>query len=305
MKNILICSISLFFFANCVEKFDLGLESTDSHLVVEGLVENNAGPHYIRLTKSNVGVKVFEDNDSGFIDNFDVVEDATVILTDDFGQVETLELIPKNDQLDPYDYPYQKFGGFYKTTNFIGVPGRTYFLKVITKEGKIYTASDYMKKTPQIESLSYELRTLEKDGSEYYVPLLHFDEPNSIGDYYLISNSEYKFDEPKLNTISTWRFEVLSDKNLNSGSISTFLDNGAEPNDFGYYPYSYGSEIHVKMSSLSIESYNYYKLLLTQFEQDGGAYNPSPASPPTNISNGGLGFFRASAVAEAETIIEE
>jgi len=65
-----------------------------------------------------------------------------------------------------------------------------------------------------------------------------------------------------------------------------------------------GDSIHVTMSSLSSNAYNYYKNLIEQFENDGGAYKPTPASPPTNISNGGLGFFRASSVVEAKTIIK-
>jgi hypothetical protein len=39
-------------------------------------------------------------------------------------------------------------------------------------------------------------------------------------------------------------------------------------------------------------------MLLKQFKNDGGAYQPSPSSPPTNMSNGALGYFRASAIIE-------
>ena len=295
----------MLFFTTCVEKFDLDLDSTDARLVVEGLVENNTGPHYIRLTKSNIGVKVFRDNDSRFIDNFDIVEDATIILTDDSGQTETLELIPKNEQLDPYDDPYQKFGGFYKTTNFTGIPGRTYFLKIITKEGKVYEATDKMPSIPDLQEISYEKKILEKDGSIFYVPKITYYEPYVLGNTYLIQNDNYGSYELNLNTKSIWQFEVLSDKNLNSGVNTFFLDNGAQTNDLGYYRYSYGDEIHVKMSSISEKASKYFNSLLEQFKQDGGAYKPSPASPHTNISNEGLGFFRTSAVAEAKTIIKE
>ena len=52
------------FFLGCVEPFDLELDKLKARLVVQGLIENNAGPHYIRLTKSNPGLKVIENNDS-------------------------------------------------------------------------------------------------------------------------------------------------------------------------------------------------------------------------------------------------
>jgi len=55
-------------------------------------------------------------------------------------------------------------------------------------------------------------------------------------------------------------------------------------------------EYRIRMYSITEEGYNYYKALIAQFKNDGGTYSPAPASPPTNIDNGGLGFFRASAV---------
>ena len=52
----------------------------------------------------------------------------------------------------------------------------------------------------------------------------------------------------------------------------------------------------IEMHSITKEAYDYYKALIQQFKTDGGGYSPSPASPPTNLDNGALGFFRASAV---------
>jgi hypothetical protein len=43
---------------------------------------------------------------------------------------------------------------------------------------------------------------------------------------------------------------------------------------------------------------------LEQFKQDSGVYKPTPASPPTNISNGGLGFFQTSSFIKSKVIIE-
>lgn len=299
MKKNIIYSIVFLTFLGCVKEFNLDLNKVKPRVVIEGLIENTSGPHYIRVTKSATGAFI-KNNYLDIDENVEIIENALVVVSDDSGQTEQLTLIPQNSQNEDI---FDK-GGYYKTTNFKGEPNRKYTLKVTTKDNEIYTASDYMKPAPIVKSLSYELRILEKDGQEYYVPLLSFFEPEETNDYYLIAQGVQPIERTNPNTILSWEFEVLSDKNLNFGDITVFLDNGASPEDFGYYYYSLGEDIHVKMSSLSIEAYNYYKFLLEQFRQDGGVYKPTPASPPTNISNGGLGFFQTSASVSSKVKIK-
>ena len=64
-----------------------------------------------------------------------------------------------------------------------------------------------------------------------------------------------------------------------------------------------GDSIYIGLSSLTIEAFQFYKALLQQFKNDGGAFQPAPGSPPTNMSNGALGYFRASALSEKRTKI--
>ena len=312
MKNIFIYGSALLFFLGCVEPFDLELDKAKARLVVQGLIENNAGPHYIRLTKSNPGLKVIENNDSGYIDNFFniiedaiIVEDATVIITDDFGQTETLELIPKKDELDPYDNTFQEFGGFYKTSNFIGVEGRTYSIKITTIEGEIYTASDYMHPISKIDSIKFQKVMGDIGKWDYYVPMLYFKDPQENEENRYLVQLAKEEDIKIVYGGDLWEFAILSDKYFQPGKTGVSIDNGVGPRDWSWYRSWPGDLLYIGMNSLSDQSYTYYKFLLEQFQQDGGAYKPSPASPPTNISNGGLGFFRASAVAEAEAIVGE
>ena len=121
MKNILIYSSALFLFLGCKEPFDLELDKAKPRLVIQGLIENNAGPHYIRITKSNVGKitrydgNVYDEN--MYVDeNVEGIEDATVIISDDTGQEEQLTLIQNSTR-------WYSLNGFYKTTNFTGVVG--------------------------------------------------------------------------------------------------------------------------------------------------------------------------------------
>lgn len=318
--------ISIYIYS-CVEEFNLNIGDFESRLVVEGVVTNKPGPYYIRLTKSNTGAFIKPDN--SYTDNAEPVMNALIIISDNVDQVDTL--IPIDVNIEEYQYgldslyvyykfTYDSFGniidtiilpdrsefrhdrGYYKTTHLAGIPERTYYLTIIAEDYE-YHAAAYMPSIPQIDSIGYYKNILEKDGSEYYIPLLYFKEPQGVDNYYLIQ----LIDEESSRAVSakfTWEFSILSDEYLKPYVNGLNVDDGVSPEGYDFYTYFYGNEIHITMSSLTQEAYNYYKNLLDQFENDGGAYKPTPASPPTNISNGGLGFFRASAVVEKKIIIE-
>src|SRR5665648_139811 len=196
MKNvILIISLIQILLLGCIEDFDLNPENAEPRLVVEGLVSNNPEPYLIRLTESHTGK--FVEPDFHNIDNATGVLNALIIISDNVNQVDTL----KPMEFNPDDYEYDhRFGyykiifdgtgsaidtvywkystefnyerGFYMTTHLKGIPGRTYLLKVIS-EGKEYQASSFMPEVPDIDSISYFKKIMEKDGQEYYIPLLY------------------------------------------------------------------------------------------------------------------------------------
>jgi hypothetical protein len=328
MKTSYIYILVLFIFSSCVEKFDLELESVAPRLVVEGLVENSDGPHFIRLINSKVGAHVFES--SIYSDSLAFEKGATVIISDDSGQTEVLEEVPadKNDYRyhpimekfvkynasneweieEVIDYPIQYHsGGFYKTTAFTGIPGRTYFLKIITKEGEVYTASDFMAPVPTIKKIEFQKEVSDKDGQEFYYPTISFDDPQEgVLNNYLFQLQKEEFSRTR-EAGDFWEFSIISDEHLNSQVNNLKIDDGASTRGVsGFFWNTSPYELHyIKMSSLSNQSYDFYKGVLAQFEQDGGAYKPTPSSPITNISNNGLGFFRASASVEWESTLAE
>lgn len=57
-----------------------------------------------------------------------------------------------------------------------------------------------------------------------------------------------------------------------------------------------GSLIIEKKYSLNEEFADYHRALLVETQWQGGVYDEFSSNPPTNISNGGLGFFGVSAV---------
>lgn len=283
---------------SCVEDFDLKLQNADPRLVVEGWITNKPGPYYIRLTKSKIGT--FASQDQNYFENVEFVKGAVVIISDDHGQIDTLRFIQPNDNSDPRD---KWFRGYYKTSKLIGIPDHTYFLKIKVWE-KEFKASAYMPIVPEIDSLRYSMKISEKDGDKYYVPLISFKEPQGIENYYL-AQLKNDFSSHLVVNTSIWQYSIFSDAHMTPYVSNLNIGLGNNPRGITYPIYHNGDSIYVALSSLTKEGYDYYKALMEQFENDGGAYKPTPASPPTNISNGGLGLFRASAISEKRTKIPE
>jgi hypothetical protein len=326
MKNVLIFIVLTIIFSSCIEDFDLKLPGTEPRLVVDGLISSKPGPNYIRLTLSKTGNITTSDISNNEL--VDPITDAIVVVSNDSGQSDTLRYIQWNESEYSWDYrtgnsikiikdqygittdtivitdpSYYNKRGFYKTSRLKGIPGTTYFLNVKYKE-KEYVASAYMPPVPDIDSIGYLLKKSEIVGkSDKYIPLLYFQEPQGTKDYYLIQLQNEIFTQSGYGN-STWQFSILSDTFLEPYVSGLNVSTGFSPRGENFYPaYWEGDSIYVALSSLTKDGFNYFQNLLDQFGNDGGAYKPTPASPPGNISNGGLGLFRASAVSEKRTKI--
>ena len=154
-----------------------------------------------------------------------------------------------------------------------------------------------MPPVPVIDSLGYFKKIMEKDGQVYFIPLIYFSEPQGIKNYYLIQLQ----DEISMRSYSggmLWQFSILSDEFLQPYVNGLNVSLGETPRSIEYPIYMEGDSVYVALSSLTQNAYEFYKILLQQFKNDGGAFQPSPGSPPTNMSNGALGYFRASAISE-------
>lgn len=294
-------SLLLVLFYGCVEDYDLKRNEIEPRLVVEGLITNKQGPYYIRLTESHTGSFDIQGNDNDPVP----VKNAKLIISDNVNQSDTLvpvdfDIHDYNNVIntifltDPTSFTYDR--GFYKTQHLIGIPGRTYSLKVLYL-GKEYQASAFMPPVPDIDSIGFVKKVMEKDNAEYFVPLLYFSEPQGIKNYYLIQLN----DEVSSRTFSAstlWQFSILSDEFLQPYVNGLNISQGETPRSIEYPIYMEGDSVYVALSSLTQNAYEFYKSLLQQFKNDGGAYQPSPGSPPTNMSNGALGYFRASSISE-------
>lgn len=303
MRNTFIVLILLFTGYSCIDDYELKLKSNEPRLVVEGVITNQKGPYVISLTKSRHQLS-FDPNANQtdnmkytrWSDGVEPIYNAEVYITDNNESI-TDTLIKswtlfrhKQNASDSIGYL-----GYYQTKKIKGIAGHTYSLTV-KWQNKEYHAISYMPSVPPLDSVQFNFTKGEIGKEDFNIPLLYFKEPQNELNYYL-------FITPGNSRV--WPYSILSDEYLKEYVNGLDVCKGIAPDYWmTAYPYVYDGKLFddyfIEMHSLTKEAYEYYKALLQQFRTDGGGYSPSPASPPTNIDNGALGFFRASAVSRVD-----
>jgi hypothetical protein len=307
MKTIFIIIAVLFIvLCSCTEEFKVDLSDIDSKLVVECSLLNTDSIHYVKLSLSKASFLSIDTDTTwfGIINKYPPVTDALVIISDDIGTIDTLVGEPDsvyywnpllNDSiLRLNDYSLSK--GYYSTRKLKVSSGITYSLN-IQWTGTSYQSSCYMPFVPTIDSVGYAYTQGETGKSNYYIPYIWFKDNPNTKDYYLFITNMGS---------GVWPRAILSDEFLkyNVDGIDVFKGESVD-----YWRNAYPTEAHygfpykIEMHAITEEIYDYYKALISQFRNDGGVYTPSPASPPSNISNGALGYFRASSVQVVEDIM--
>lgn len=268
MKNIFLIIISLFLFTSCEKEIDLDLDDKSGNIVIEGNLTDKAGPYYVKITKS----VAFTANNT-----YPIVSNAIVVLSDDTGQSETLNHVGE---------------GFYETINFTTAPGRTYTLKV-SAEGKEYTAKSTMPQLVLLDDLQQDSFMVAGELSYTLLPV--FTDPVALGNRYLFNFS--------VNN-SGKMFEAFSD-NVNNGAVNQrplLLPNDDEDGDGEKT--KVGDTIYVEMQCIDTNVYTYFTSLLQIIDGGGPGGGITPSNPPSNISNGALGYFSAHTVSKKTYVIQ-
>lgn len=270
MKNIFLIILSLFLVTSCEKEIDLDLEDQSGQIVIEGNVTDEAGPYYVKITKS---VAFTQANQYPTIDN------AEVVLSDNTGQSETLQYVGN---------------GMYQTSTFIGQSGRTYTLK-IQAEGKEYTSTSTMPEAVTFDGLEQDSFIVGGETSYTLLPI--FTDPQALGNRYLFKYT--------VNNNPKVFFSEFSD-NVNNGAINQRPlllpnDDGEDPDDIKVVV---GDTIHVEMQCIDQNVYTFYSALL-QLSGGGPGGGITPANPPSNLSNGALGYFSAHTVRKKSIVIQQ
>ena len=316
IKTIISIFLSSFLFS-CSKEFNLIVpDNNDERVVVQGSITNEEGPYFFKLSLSQ---KL-----SSMKDGLGI-SDALIMINDNTGTTDTLKLLPPVIQRHPkwlyYFITIKKYSGIndtirllsddtsilkgvYCTTKIQGIVGNTYSLKIVYKTSTIQ-AQEQMQIVPKIDSVKFKEQFLEKDGQNYYVPYIYFREPKDQINYYMFNFGSDNLYNLIYGSAHIWNFSILNDTFLTDYISGFNLDDGASPvghEDFYYF--NQGDKAKIRMLSLSKNAFDYYQALLKQFENDGGAYSPTPASPPTNLTGNALGYFRVSAVSENDLVVK-
>lgn len=259
---------------SCEETIVLDLNQTQPRIIVEGLVSNQDGRQFVKVTRS-----------VGFYDagKPTPITTATVSVRDDLGNAFAFAHNPTGES--------KLAGYYYPVANFTGVIGRTYYLD-LQVDNQTYQAQDQLMAVTTFDSIGYrlnedQLEEPEEEGKIYEL-LLYAKEPQQSKDYYLFKF--YRNDSLKVTNENEIYFtdDVL---------LGERIDGLPSPVFFGEQ-----DTARIEMISLSRNGYLFYSDLVNLINNDGGMFGPPPANPRTNLTNGALGFFQASAI-EADTLL--
>jgi hypothetical protein len=256
---ILVAALSLL---SCKKIVTLKLNNVPAAIVIQGEVTNEQGPYYVTI---NQPVDFYASN------NFPPVSGATVVITSNSGQADSLT------EVSP---------GVYGTHTLQGAPGEQYNLSVMV-QGAIYKAVSTMPSTVALDSVSFVSNS--GFGRKRISAVANFQDPAGVRNYYQFV--EY------LNKAQLTKDLFVFDDRLSDGRYINYT----LFNDSSYL--QAGDNLQVDMYCIDSAVYNYF----FQLFQSGGAgsfnTSASPANPTSNISNGAYGYFSAHTVSSFSTYV--
>jgi hypothetical protein len=257
--------------SSCTEKIELDLgDLAEPRLVVEGWITDQPMAHRVRLTWSR---SFFENRPAPALSG------AQVTISDG-DQTHVLQEDPPGS------------GNYHTSPGVAGVVGRIYRLRV-QHDNDEWTASDMMRPVPPIDSLAFEpaQNFFGESAEDGYNVKIWTHELPGLGDHYRWKswvNGVSRSDSLKAASFAN---DALYDGAHVQGVVVDWIR--AVP----------GDTVRVEQHSISKQAYDVILSILLNTEWRGGIFDPPPANVPSNISNGGFGFFGAASVKERTAII--
>jgi hypothetical protein len=267
MNKLLLFLILLITATSCRKVITVKLDTAATRIVIEGAINNQAGPYFVRISKSG---SYFDTT------RLPVINNATVIIKDNTGVTDTLRYISN---------------GIYQTRNTRGVAGRTYVITV-KADGIEYQAESTMPAPVPIDSVSYEyISSIGGLGNTQpgYKIFTYYKEPGATVNYYQLNI--YKND----SLINDDDGYFLVDDNFTNGKN--------QKEEFQSERLKAKDTVTAELLSLSKSHYDYLRTL-SDIVYNGG-FSAAPANPISNWNNNALGFFAAYSVQYNETILKQ
>jgi hypothetical protein len=266
---LIICSV----LASCTKVINIDLNAANPNIVVDAQITDQAGPYTVNLTQT----VNFSDNN-----NFPPITGATVIISDNAGNTETLT---------------EAGNGNYITSHLQGTVGKAYHIS-ITSNNKNYIATSIMPAPVAIDSVVADTSSSRRGGGfggggttvSAVGVSVHavFTDLAGVANYYRLI--EYVNHVPNYSNIT-----IISDQGIDGSVIARSITR----RDTSIHA---GDTITVALESIDANVYEYYRTLRLTTRNQTGIQTSTPGNPTTNLSNNALGVFSAYAVRTKYTI---
>lgn len=308
-KHIIIFfSLSIILISGCVDRFVPDIKNgQEQFLVVDGLITNQAGPYYVKITLSS---SLDGDNTN--------LSGVSVSIESESGENETLT------EISP---------GQYATSTIQGVVGNSYRLNLVYENKEYQSTWETILPAAQIDSITFEEQVkgttdkeIEVAGLQFYVNShsqpdgpsffrFEWEETWKIGvrwvPNYLFLGNDQLGNNPDIKS-TCWRYN-------NPANISIATTTGFSNNKLTQHPlqfitpeeerYSRRYSLNVKQYSLEEEEFIFWKNLQESNEEIGSLFDRQPATVIGNISSINesgdiiLGYFSANGVTESRKYV--
>lgn len=251
----------------CEEVIDVDLNSATPKIVIEGSLMDDG---------SNTFVKISKTTDYFNPGIYPQVSNASVQISDTKGNKYNLH------EVEP---------GYYETDEIVPEDNETYTM-IVNAEGETYEASSTFEKPMSIDSIWYKKGdSFDTEADGYTVSFLFQDHPEK---------RDYARAKLYVNGIHE------------SEGLATYRDNLTNGKQIEYEQYlsdttvTVGDKITLELITLDKYAYNYFNVYGSIMNNGGEMFGASSTdNPPSNISNGALGFFGAYGVARKSVIISD
>ncbi|GAB3726039.1 DUF4249 domain-containing protein [Spirosoma lituiforme] len=297
LAQLLLCATLV---VSCVTEFQPDAVSIAPSLIIEGQITDQAGPYTIKLTRTaDYSYKSLNLLETG----------ATIVISDNLGNQETLK--------------EQSPGGTYQTTSLQGVVGRSYTVRIQTKDGKTYESdAETLSAAPPITKI-YSEYTKETGGvssakNQGWDVYLDTKDPDTLGNYYRWVWTHYEFTavcakvELSNGTVqgsgccsNCWDItrcytciNITSDVNINGKAVSRqFISRVPYKSKSAYY-------IEVQQQAISKGAYEFWKSVRQLTSNTGGLFDAAPSTVRGNVhalsdpAEMVYGYFGATGISE-------
>lgn len=303
------------FHSSCEQPVDISLLHNPA-IIIKGLVIDQPGSYYVELYR---GSNQYFPGTPYAIPRFEPINDALVILTDNKGNVDTLKLWER----DPEIRRSGQASAFYRTQHFPQAQAGVTYQLTVKHEGNTYTATATMPPPcPAIDRVTFDLQQLKLSPTytySCYVPAISFKEPQDQKNYYSFYYSflderdkgiywvEDDLEGPEnfWPLVGTRRHYTVVSDHLLKPQVNNLeiLNKNAPPNFLGEFFHLHDhdtlNDIKIQMHSITQEAYEYFNVLGDLRQNNAKKlFSTAPASPPTNIQGGALGFFIVASVSK-------